>query len=163
MPTGQYPRITRDPIAFLWSNYIPEPNSGCWLWLGPYTTRGYGVLYAGRRLHRMYAHRKMLSIACPDANPELHACHRCDVPCCINPDHLFWGTAADNLRDATRKGRMKKPPPSRPGTKSYKLNDVQAADIRASTGSTKITADRYGVTTQTVRRIRSGQSWRHLP
>ena len=151
-----------DPIAHLHSNYIPEPNSGCWLWLGPYVTRGYGMLNLGKRRHRIYAHRQMLILAQPTSDTTLHACHRCDVPSCINPDHLFWGTQADNIRDAKTKGRISAPPVSSPGMKSYKLSEEQAREIRASTGSTKIVAARYGVSTQTVRRVRSGDSWRHL-
>jgi hypothetical protein len=162
MPTGQYPRVTRDPVAYLHSNYIPEPNSGCWLWLGPYTDRGYGVLYLGKRLQRTYAHRKMLSLVQPTDNARLHACHHCDVPSCINPDHLFWGTAADNLQDAKRKGRTSQPPLSSPGMKSYKLSNEQAKDILASAGSAKIIAARYGICMETVRRIRRRESWRHL-
>jgi hypothetical protein len=163
MPTGIYPRQTRDPIAWLHSNYIPEPNSGCWLWLGPYMMRGYGVLHLGKRLRRVYAHRQMLLLTQPTSDETLHACHHCDVPSCINPDHLFWGTATDNMRDAKRKGRMSPPPISSPGMKSHKLSEDQAREIRASSGSTRIVAARYGVCTQTVRRIRNGNAWRHLP
>ena len=36
-------------------------------------------------------------------------CHRCDRPSCVNPDHLFLGTAADNSHDAQRKGRLNVP------------------------------------------------------
>jgi hypothetical protein len=161
MPTGIYPRQTRDPIAWLHTNYIPEPNSGCWLWLGPYSTRsGYGVLHLGKRLRRVYAHRQMLSLTHPVADETLHACHHCDVPCCINPDHLFWGTAADNMRDAKRKGRASAPPLSQPGMKSYKLNEDQVKDIRASTEVSRIVAARYGICFETVRRVRRGDSWR---
>ena len=155
--------MKRDPIAHLHSNYMPEPNSGCWLWLGPYTTRGYGTLNLGRRNQRIYAHRKMLLLAQPIGGENLHACHRCDVPSCINPDHLFWGTQADNLRDAKRKGRASPPPRGAPGMKSFKLSEEQAKSIRASVESTKVVAAHYDICTQTVRRIRQGHSWRHLP
>ena len=66
----------------------PEPNTGCWLWLGPVDERGYGKINAqGYYL----AHR----LAYAETNgpiPEgLLVLHKCDVPSCINPDHLYVG------------------------------------------------------------------------
>jgi hypothetical protein len=38
------------------------------------------------------------------------ACHHCDVPLCVNPDHLYWGTHSTNMADAYDRGRMVAPP-----------------------------------------------------
>lgn len=100
------------------SKYIPEPNSGCWLWLGSHK-RGYGQL----RIHKtklMYASRVSLMLAGRPIADDLDACHHCDNPWCVNPDHLFAGTAKDNAQDAKRKGRLK-PPPRPVGKRSPKL------------------------------------------
>lgn len=87
--------------------YIPEPNSGCWLWHGSCCRDGYGNFYDGKRVigaHRFswQAHKGVI----PGG---LHILHKCDTPSCVNPDHLFLGTHTDNMRDMTAKGhnRMK--------------------------------------------------------
>lgn len=97
------PKI-RDPEVVLHEKYIPEPNSGCWLWLGEINQAGYGRIPNGKK--RIAAHRLSLQISTGVDRPELEACHRCDVPGCVNPDHLFWGTAQENALDAVAKGRM---------------------------------------------------------
>lgn len=82
---------------------IPEPNSGCWLWIGGCHERGYGQLRVGHTCVR--ASRLAYSLwkgYVPDG--EL-VCHSCDTPSCINPDHLFLGTHSSNAIDAAKKGR----------------------------------------------------------
>ena len=101
MPRGK----PRDPVMSLNENYIPEPNSGCWLWLGPYTAGGYGLVRLGVRAPVPRAHRLSLQVATGQSGDGLMACHHCDVPSCVNPSHLFWGTAGDNKRDSSAKGR----------------------------------------------------------
>lgn len=95
-----------------WS--VPEPNSGCWLWLGSVDRKGYGR--ADRRLHGIgLAHRLAFTLNGSDPG-ELLVCHRCDQPGCVNPEHLFAGTPKDNTQDMVRKGRARgrnsKPLPS---------------------------------------------------
>lgn len=86
---------------------IPEPNTGCWLWLGTVATRHpYGMVVINKR--RQYAHRVSFeTFVGPVGN--MVVCHRCDNPPCINPDHLFLGTDATNNEDKMRKGRSGKP------------------------------------------------------
>lgn len=80
---------------------IPEPNSGCHLWLG--NGRKYGrVTLAGQG---MYAHRLAWQFAHGPIPEGMMVLHRCDVGLCVNPDHLFLGTQTDNMRDMVSKGR----------------------------------------------------------
>lgn len=107
-------------------NSMPEPNSGCWLWIGGGTGEcGYGLL--NNRIFKQ-AHRASYAIFKGEIPEGMCVCHKCDTPACINPDHLFIGTHLDNMRDMFRKGRRPKPkgthckqghkyPPPRPSGK----------------------------------------------
>jgi HNH endonuclease len=85
---------------------IPEPNSGCWLWMGALDTKGYGkTKYEGRNwlVHRLiFCIKNKLKIT--DGK---FVCHKCDNTLCVNPNHMFIGTQKDNMLDASRKGRLK--------------------------------------------------------
>lgn len=86
---------------------IPEPMSGCWLWLGTATPNRRGVDYGrlsvqGRSVR---AHRYSYEAHKGAIQPGLNICHSCDNPLCVNPDHLFAGTHQDNADDRERKGR----------------------------------------------------------
>lgn len=82
---------------------VPEPNSGCWLWDGAQTPSGYGSLRVDGKT-RKATHISLSLDGRP--RPDGHmACHTCDNPSCVNPQHLYWGTGFDNMRDAAKRGR----------------------------------------------------------
>lgn len=76
----------------------------CWLWTGRVDQNGYGYFYfAGKEVG---AHRVSYMLQHEVVLPSHRlVCHRCDVPSCVNPAHLFEGSAADNTRDMVAKGR----------------------------------------------------------
>src|SRR5689334_15866969 len=87
----------------------PEPNTGCWLWLGPVRPDGYGTIGRGGRNGGMVpAHRASYEVHFGPPPKELCVCHRCDVKTCINPAHLWLGTKKDNTQDMMRKGRWRR-------------------------------------------------------
>jgi len=88
--------------------FIPEPNSGCWLWLGALDHDGYGSFYVKRNVEPK-AHRFSYELYCEPIPENLSVLHKCDNPCCVNPDHLFVGTQDDNMKDMKNKGRHRNP------------------------------------------------------
>lgn len=79
--------------------YTPEPTTGCWLWTGHVSPRG----YARCRIPQGPTVRVARYII--EAGPNELACHRCDQPACVNPAHLYRGTAHDNYHDMKSRGR----------------------------------------------------------
>jgi hypothetical protein len=84
----------------------PEPNSGCWLWDSSLTGGGYGTIGLGTRAQgKELAHRVSWELFRGEIADGLWVLHKCDVRCCVNPDHLFLGTHSDNMRDCVAKNR----------------------------------------------------------
>ncbi|MGH7022786.1 MAG: HNH endonuclease signature motif containing protein [Caulobacteraceae bacterium] len=79
---------------------VVDPETGCHLWTGTLTPGGYG------RVH-VAAHRLAWQLANGPIPAGMLVLHRCDNPRCCNPEHLFLGTAQDNMTDKVRKGRTR--------------------------------------------------------
>ena len=85
-------------------SYIePEPMSGCHLWFCATDPEGYGLLSIEG--HRRRANRVAYELAYGTFPISSQVLHRCDNPPCVNPLHLYLGTALDNMRDKLRRGR----------------------------------------------------------
>jgi hypothetical protein len=88
--------------------YIPEPNTGCWLWTACVGHKGYGLFSNAKRI-MVRAHRHSYGLFKGIIPHNMEVCHRCDTPACVNPDHLWLGTRKENSADSWNKGRAKIP------------------------------------------------------
>ena len=117
-----------------WNKVNKETSTGCWEWTGRLTKDGYGgfkMNHQDMQVHRWSMVFKGHNIA------ELVVCHKCDNPKCVNPDHLFLGTQADNVRDMIAKGRYVKP--------QSKLSAEDIIAIQQSTDSYKVIGNRFNI------------------
>lgn len=135
---------------------IPEPNSGCWLWLGSLNSWGYGRF--GKDKPERQAHRLSYVTFVGPIPVGARVLHRCDMPCCVNPNHLWLGTDSDNVRDALRKGRHVAPKGEQQA--ASKLTWHAAAEIRSSSETISELARRFGVSRRAIRFVKDGKTWR---
>lgn len=137
------------------------PYSGCWLWLGATLRNGYGVVNVGGSVKR--AHRESYQIANKILLPSsVDVCHRCDVRNCVNPDHLFHGSRADNMRDCANKGRTVIPGMRGEQLPQSVLTETQVLEIRASVLSQRELGRRFGVDKGTIANVVHRKTWRHV-
>lgn len=95
------PRLTDRDIERFWSKV--KKTESCWIWCGGKIKDGYGHFHLNRKQHK--AHRISWQIINGEIPPGIWACHHCDNPSCVRPDHLFLGTTSDNQIDSAKKGR----------------------------------------------------------
>lgn len=134
------------------ARYIPEPFTCCWLWSGDIHDQfGYGLILVGKRT--TLAHRVSWELHHGPIPDGLCVLHRCDTPPCVNPDHLFLGTQADNMRDKAVKNRN-------PGVR--KLTTEEARTIKFSRKPTTALARHFKVACSTISDIRHDRNWKHI-
>lgn len=133
-----------------------DENTGCHLWTGKPNQNGYGRICIDGR--DKLAHRLAYELSRGPIPKGLAVCHRCDVRACINPDHLFVATNAENLKDMAAKGRASR------GEKHYKakLTEADVMEIRASSDPVRSIARRYDVDHSLIVGIRKGTRWSHV-
>ena|SRR3990167_10996306 len=119
---------------WFWSNVNVKRNiEECWFWRGKKYPNGYGnVIWNG---HNFLAHRIAYQITYGNIPENLFILHRCDMPICVNPYHLWIGTQKDNMNDCSKKGRIS--PYARKGESNprAKLTKNQIKEIRQRRGN----------------------------
>lgn len=158
-------RTRRSLADRFWPKVIK--TDGCWLWASAKNDYGSIKLPTGSRAvqRKLRAHRASWMLHFGNIPDGMDICHKCDNPPCVNPDHLFLGTRADNMADMVNKGRAKTP--DNRGTKHgmSKLTDAIVLEILAMLKSGSRGCDvamKFDVSSATVSCIKHGTRWAHL-
>lgn len=141
----------------------------CWIWTGRPVGGAYGCLRVGTSKHKTVvqelAHRFSWRLHHGQIPLGMEVCHNCpggDNPLCVNPGHLFLGTHADNMADASQKGML----PCGEKRRGTKLTAEQAIAIRELYASGTVTqqylASEFGVTPGTIYALLKGITWHHI-
>ena len=139
--------------------YERMPFSGCWIWKAATDGNGYGQIAIYHDRARP-AHRVSWELHRGKITDGLWVLHRCDVPACVNPDHLFLGTLADNWADCVEKVRSGRPTIRGEKNKAAKLTEDMVSDIRTRRMSQREFGKLYGVSHTTVGYIQLNKKWK---
>lgn len=151
-------------VALFWLKVKRHEN--CWLWTGSKDRKGYGHITRGQE--NFNAHRYAWIICNGPIPSGQWVLHKCDVPSCVRPSHLYLGTHDDNMRDMKIKKRKKGNNGGLRGETHgcHKLEEHQVRAIRGYCAEGKVPqreiAKMFCVTQATVSGIHKRRSWRHL-
>jgi hypothetical protein len=138
-----------------------EKTDGCWFWKGGRQSRIYSYGIFSLDGENVYAHRLSWIIHYGKIENNLCVLHKCDIPLCVNPDHLFLGSQIDNLEDCRKKGRSRNG--SMPGEKHplSVLSNQKVLEIRSLHGLVlqKDIALKYGVKKSQINKILLHKAW----
>ena len=149
-------------ISRFWSK-VNKTNE-CWEWATYKKKNGYGV-FSIKHIN-VYAHRVSAYIAglIESINTKNLVCHTCDNPLCVNPSHLFIGSAADNMQDKKTKGRCNPIIGESHGSAKLKEDEVVEIKNKYIQGDTtqKQLATQYKVSRTTIGNIINNKNWKHV-
>ncbi len=134
------------------------PESGCQIWLGAVDVWGYGIIHVRDKV--LKTHRLSWEFHRGEIPAGLFVLHRCDIPCCISPNHLFLGTLVDNSQDCLKKGRNADTRGTKNGRAKLSVSDVLA--IRTDCRPRKQIAAQYGISLALIQKIKHRDNWTHI-
>lgn len=138
------------------SEYVPW--TGCRIWMGSLHRDGYGQIKVRGKMFLL--HRLAYELTHGPISTDMKVLHSCDVPGCINVNHLSLGTQRDNVHDMIRKGR--KTVLAGEDVGQSKLTAEQVRAIRLDTRSAYVIAEEYGVGPTVIYYVRHRKSWKSV-
>lgn len=148
-------------IKRFWSKVDIKSEDECWIWKAGKGRFNYGSFWLNGKSYS--SHRVSYYLHNPEADINLFICHKCDIPECVSPHHLFAGTQNDNMQDKVIKNRQPKLKGSKHGMSI--LTEEQVLQIK-NTDMTFITqeqlAKQYSVSRQIINQILNGRRWKHV-
>lgn len=154
-----------DAIKRFWSKVNIGNEHECWTWKGFCNDFGHGKFSNWNGIGSALAHRVSFTIAFGEIPDEMCVLHRCDNPPCVNPNHLFLGTRADNNADRDAKDRGNNLFGSKHGMAILKENDISEIIRLAMSGLNNIEIGKIFHTSHSnISQIIGGKAWkRALP
>jgi len=153
--------VTLEDKFRFWNRITTQMSEdGCWLFRGKSRNPTFSI---DEKIYR--ASRFSYYMYNGPFDESLDVCHTCDIPCCMNPKHLFLGTQQDNMSDMVSKGRGRNSPRLGERNPCSVLTEAQVLDIRESLAlgaSLKDLSGAYGVCKATISEIKQGRNWKHL-
>lgn len=105
MGKGKHIKNEEERVSLFMSYVKRDSESDCWVWTGDCMTNGYGRIEINRK--KVGAHRFSYSAFRGEIPKGLEVAHACDNRKCVNPQHLWLATHAENMRDMRIKGRAR--------------------------------------------------------
>jgi hypothetical protein len=146
-----------------WSKVEVRGVNECWPWHAALAGGGYGIYTSGKLgKKRVYAHRYAYEMTFGPIPAGMYCMHKCDNPCCVNPNHLTVGSCSDNLHDMVTKGRSSR------GERRWcaKLTAETVRQIRKRYAAGNVScialAAEYGVSTSAVQLAVGRKTWKHV-
>lgn len=147
-------------IKSLEERFWPKVNKGeHWLWTAGHNGLGYGLIQVGtyKNPKQKLAHRISWEFAYGAIPVGLFVLHKCDIPACVKPSHLFLGTQTDNLNDAIRKRRMSVGELN--GMAKLTWEDVEIIRDSNEISNSEL-ARAFRVSQRSIRNVMNGTTWK---
>lgn len=151
--------ISYTDMARFWDRVnVKFTGNGCWEWDGFIDPNGYARFKTIESHKRYLAHRLSYALAFGETPKGMHICHKCDNRKCVRPDHLFVGTAKDNIHDMIGKKRHSYGEKN-PGAK---LDEDKVRDILSSNASLMDMSNQYNVSKKLILNVKQRKAWKHV-
>lgn len=136
-----------------------EKTDSCWIWKGTISVYGYGQIQVGKK--HVHAHRYSWIFHKGVIPEKMFVCHSCDNTKCVNPNHLFIGTAKDNSKDMVYKKRHCFG--EKNGNHKYSESTIRLIVDMYNTGlSIRSVSKKMGIPFSTIQQVLSKKEWKHL-